>query len=192
MVPRRLLRRPDAGQMCAHCAALFAVLDECQGERGRPWRGRNKLVKALGWSRETVTEHVRHLEAAGLLEVEQVGQRQAVYRVANPSRLAPPVDGTPPTPDDGPVDGTPPTEVDGTPPSSGRDAAHLAPDCGRDAAHRPRSPRYGPGLTPDDTRAVGVLTEAFGELETVDDRAGRCACGAVADAGEWCDQCAPF
>lgn len=140
MVPQRLLRRPDAGQMCAHCAALFAVLDEEQGDRGRPWRGRNKLVRALGWSRETVTEHVRHLEAQDLLSVEQQGRTMAVYRVANPSRQTAPVDGTPPTPERGPVDGKPPT--------GGRYAAHPDADSGRHAAHRSRSPRSGSGLAP--------------------------------------------
>jgi biotin operon repressor len=203
MVPRRLLRRgEDGGPVCAHCAALFAVLDAEQGELakgGRPWRGRNALVQALGWSRETVTEHVRHLVAAGLLDVRQAGRSMAVYVVANPSRLTPAVDGTPPGDLTPAVDGRPPGQVDGTPPGGGREAAHPHRGSGRDTAHRSRSTRSEPGLPPSGPRAevsaVALLERSFGAVEVVDHDGPRCGgCGAPTEGeGEtWCAGCAPF
>ncbi len=154
MVPHRLLRRREEGEaMCAYCAALFAFFAEEQYPEGRPWRGRNALVRVTGWSRKTVTEHVQHLSAAGLLTVEQEGQRMAVYRVPDPRALrygarlgaedgaedgAAPVEGTESTGGAAPVEGTGST---GHPPQVATTGSAPGADSGGDAFHTPRSLR---------------------------------------------------
>jgi hypothetical protein len=67
---------------------LIAFLDVEQGN-GRPLAGRNLLAKSLGWGNAQTSEHLDHLAAAGLIKVEQSGQRRAAYRVLNPSRIRP-------------------------------------------------------------------------------------------------------
>jgi len=188
MVPKSMLRRSEAGEaVCAHCVALFALLDEEQGDRGRPWRGRNKMAKVTGWPRDTVTQHVGHLVDRGLVTVEQDGQTMAVYYVANPAR-PPSAHRSAVATADRPVDSTPPIEVDSTPPRSGQEAAHLDADCGQEAAHRSRSERSESGLP-------SVL---HSESENTEEDASCVGCGDVADAprtpggNPWCLQCEPF
>ena len=67
------------------CLRLIALLDFEQGN-GKPMAGRNLVAKRLGWGNAQTSEHLDHLAAAGLIKVEQSGQRRASYRVLNPSR----------------------------------------------------------------------------------------------------------
>jgi DNA-binding transcriptional ArsR family regulator len=83
MVPVHLAEELDP-----ECIKLFAICDGSQQGNGRPVAGRNLLAKRSGLTRDEVTRHMGHLEAAGLVRIEQEGQQRAAYRVINPSRTS--------------------------------------------------------------------------------------------------------
>ncbi len=69
-----------------YCLTLMVRLDGEQGDAGEPMAGRNNLARTLRWSREQTDDHLRHLAGAGIITIESRGQKQARYRVKNPSR----------------------------------------------------------------------------------------------------------
>jgi hypothetical protein len=54
---------------CSQCVHLYALLDEEQGDNGRPIRGKNRIERDTGWDHRTVKRHMDHLRDAGVIEV---------------------------------------------------------------------------------------------------------------------------